>query len=82
MTTRPAKHSLTLHGHRTSVSLEPEFWDAFRAIAAAKDTPLNALAAEIDAARREDEGLASAIRVFVLRHYREATRASVTARSP
>ena len=70
MTTRPAKHSLTLHGHRTSVSLEPEFWDAFRAIAAAKDVPLNALATEIDAARRGEEGLASAIRVFCLNHYR------------
>ncbi|MBS3982037.1 MAG: ribbon-helix-helix domain-containing protein [Rhodobacteraceae bacterium] len=70
MSTRPAKHSLTLHGHRTSVSLEPAFWDAFRAIAAEKDTPLNALAAEIDAARRAGEGLASAIRVFCLNHYR------------
>ncbi|WP_128513723.1 ribbon-helix-helix domain-containing protein [Tabrizicola thermarum] len=70
MTNRPAKHSLTLRGHRTSVSLEPEFWDAFRAIAAERSTPLNALAAEIDAARRNDEGLASAIRVFCLNHYK------------
>ncbi len=70
MTTRPAKHSLTLHGHRTSVSLEPEFWEAFRAIASATNTPLNTLAAEIDAARRGEEGLASAIRVFCLTHYR------------
>ncbi|MES2915873.1 MAG: ribbon-helix-helix domain-containing protein [Pseudomonadota bacterium] len=82
MITRPAKHSLTLHGHRTSVSLEPEFWDAFRSIAAEKDTPLNALAAEIDDARLGDAGLASAIRVFVLNHYRAAIRSSVTARSP
>ncbi len=71
MTARPAKHSLTLHGHRTSVSLEPAFWDAFRAIATDLATPLNALAAEIDAKRRGDEGLASAIRVFCLNHYRE-----------
>ncbi len=68
MTTRPAKHSLTLHGHRTSVSLEPEFWDAFRAIAAQRGIPVNQLAAEIDDARSGDVGLASAIRVFVLRH--------------
>jgi predicted DNA-binding ribbon-helix-helix protein len=53
MTTRPAKHSLTLHGHRTSVSLEPEFWDAFRTIAAEKQTPLNALAAETRASPRQ-----------------------------
>ena len=70
MTTGPEKHSLTLRGHRTSVSLEPEFWAAFRAIAAEKQTPLNALAAEIDAERRGEEGLASAIRVFCLNHYR------------
>jgi predicted DNA-binding ribbon-helix-helix protein len=82
MTTRPAKRSLTLHGHRTSVSLEPEFWDAFREIAADSGIPLNQLAAKIDDARTSDEGLASAIRVFVLDHYRSATRPSVTARSP
>ncbi len=63
---RPEKHSLTLHGHRTSVSLEPEFWDAFRHLATLQRKTLNELAAEIDA-RRGDVGLASAIRVFVLR---------------
>jgi len=67
---RPRKHSLTLKGHRTSVSLEDEFWDAFREIASARDIPLNSLAAEIDAERGVDMGLASAIRLFVLRHYR------------
>ena len=82
MTARPAKHSLTLHGHRTSISLEREFWDAFRSIADEAGKPLNGLAAEIDAARTGDEGLASAIRVFVLNHYRAATLSSVTARSP
>ena len=71
MTERPKKHSLTLHGHRTSVSLEEEFWQAFRTIAREKDRPINDLAAEIDAARG-DIGLASAIRLFVLRHYRSA----------
>lgn len=63
---RPVKHSLTLQGHRTSVSLEPEFWLAFRAIAEKRGQPINALAAEIDAERGTDRGLASAIRVFVL----------------
>jgi predicted DNA-binding ribbon-helix-helix protein len=71
MTTRPEKHSLTLRGHRTSVSLEPEFWAAFRTIAAARAIGLNELAAEIDAGRRGGEGLASAIRVFCLDHYRK-----------
>jgi len=57
---------LTLRGHRTSVSLEEEFWAAFRAIARAEGQAVNALAAEIDEARDPDTGLASAIRVFVL----------------
>jgi len=65
MSARPVKHSLTLHGHRTSVSLEEAFWRAFRQVASARGQTLNGLAAEIDAARG-DVGLASAIRVFVL----------------
>lgn len=67
MNTRPRKHSLTLRGHRTSVSLEDAFWSAFRQIAARQGTPLNELAARIDAERGTDCGLASAIRLFVLR---------------
>lgn len=69
---RPVKHSLTLQGHRTSVSLEPEFWKAFRAIAEVRGQPINALAAEIDAARGTERGLASAIRVFVLTYHQTA----------
>jgi predicted DNA-binding ribbon-helix-helix protein len=68
---RPKKHSLTLNGHRTSVSLEPEFWEAFRCVAVEKGTPINRLAAEIDSLRG-DLGLASAIRLHVLRHFRRA----------
>jgi len=68
---RPRKHSLTLKGHRTSVSLEDEFWTSFREIAEAQGQPINALAAQIDAERGVDMGLASAIRLFVLRHYRQ-----------
>ena len=62
---RPVQHSLTLRGHRTSVSLEHAFWEAFRAIATAQSQSLNDLAARIDA-ERGDVGLASAIRVYVL----------------
>jgi predicted DNA-binding ribbon-helix-helix protein len=67
---RPVKRSLTLKGHRTSVSLEDEFWAAFRDIAKEKGRPINALAAEIDADRGFETGLASAIRLYVLAHYR------------
>jgi predicted DNA-binding ribbon-helix-helix protein len=70
MTARPEKHSLTLRGHRTSVSLEAEFWHAFRAIAAERGLTINQLAVQVDEARAGDVGLASAIRVFVLNRYR------------
>ncbi len=74
MSARPVKRSLTLRGHRTSVSLEEEFWRAFREIAAERGQSVNGLAAEIDAARGLETGLASAIRVFVLEHYRAEAR--------
>ncbi len=66
MSARPVKHSLTLRGHRTSVSMEEAFWAAFRACALQRGLTLNALAAEIDAERTGDIGLASAIRVYLL----------------
>ena len=64
---RPEKRSLTLQRHRTSVSLEPLFWREFRRLAEADGLSLNALASRIDAARPADVGLASAIRVHVLK---------------
>ncbi len=70
MSARPVKRSLTLQGHRTSVSLEDDFWHAFRDIAREQGRALNALAAEIDAARDPETGLASAIRAHVLAYYR------------
>ena len=70
MSARPVKRSLTLRGHRTSVSLEEEFWRAFREIAAEEGIAVNALAARIDEERGVETGLASAIRVHVLRHFR------------
>ncbi len=71
---RPAKRSLTLRGHRTSVSLEDEFWRAFRDIATEKKLPINELAAVIDAERGNDIGLASAIRLYVLKYYQNGDR--------
>jgi len=64
---RPVKRSVTLKGHRTSVSLEQVFWHEFQRIAAAQGKSVNALASELDAARTPPASLASAIRVFVLR---------------
>ena len=62
---RPVKRSLTLRGHRTSVSLEDAFWKEFKNIAQENGQTINGLAASIDEARG-DVGLASALRVFVL----------------
>lgn len=72
--TRPQKHSLTLKGHRTSVSLEAEFWAAFRALAVARGQGINQLASEIDTARG-DQGLASALRLAVLADLQARVRA-------
>ena len=68
---RPEKHSLTLRGHRTSVSLEAPFWKAFLQIAANDGHTINGLAAQIDESREPDTGLATAIRVYVLRWYQD-----------
>ncbi|MEM6661040.1 MAG: ribbon-helix-helix domain-containing protein [Pseudomonadota bacterium] len=63
---RPVKRSVTLQGHRTSVSLEEPFWAEFQRIARCRGRSINALAAELDAARLPPASLASAIRLFVL----------------
>lgn len=68
---RPVKRSLSLKGHRTSVSLEDTFWNGFRAIAKARGLPINEMAAQIDAERGIECGLASAIRLYVFRWYRD-----------
>lgn len=64
-----AKRSLLIAGHRTSVSLEHDFWAALKEIAASRGQSVAAIIAAIDAGRGA-ENLSSAIRVFVLRHYR------------
>jgi predicted DNA-binding ribbon-helix-helix protein len=63
------KRSLTIAGHRTSISLEEPFWDALKQIAAADGIAVAALIAEIDS-RRETVNLSSALRLHVLEHYR------------
>lgn len=60
------KHSTTLHGHRTSFSLEDAFWNELTAIAATRAIPLAALISEIDDQRQADSNLSSALRLHVL----------------
>ena len=60
-----AKRSVIVAGHRTSVSLEAEFWDELSGLAKARRISLNALVAEVDATR--EGNLSSALHLFVLR---------------
>ncbi len=64
-----AKHSLTIAGHATSLTLEPMFWEALKAAAETEGKALAALVAEIDEARTTN--LSSAIRVWL---YERAVR--------
>ena len=67
------KHSLSIAGHRTSISLEAPFWEELNAIAKAEGKSLATLIAEIDAARLNspEANLSSALRVFVLQHLKK-----------
>lgn len=59
------KRSLTISGHRTSLSLEPEFWAVLKATAQGEHKSLATLVGEIDRSRGE-RNLSSALRVWVL----------------
>lgn len=62
------KHSVTIAGHRTSVTLEEPFWNSLKEIAEARSQSVNTLIVEID--RRQSGNLSSALRVFVLGYYK------------
>ena len=67
MSTKPKKRSLTLKGHRTSVSIEDKFWEEFCKIASRKNMSVNELASQLDATRELNSiSLASLIRNLVL----------------
>lgn len=66
------KRSIAIAGHRTSISLEDEFWQALQQIAAERGISLPALVAEIDGGRDPAVNLSSAIRIAILDWYRAA----------
>ena len=70
---RPVKRSFTIAGHRTSISLETPFWEALKAAAAEEGIAVAKLIARIDGSRGAS-GLSSAVRVWLLDHYREAAQ--------
>jgi predicted DNA-binding ribbon-helix-helix protein len=76
------KRSVRIDGHKTSVGLEDEFWNAFKQIAADQNTSIEELALKIDN-EREHPNLSSAIRLFVLDyHCRRATIRSAADQQP
>jgi predicted DNA-binding ribbon-helix-helix protein len=74
-----AKRSIVLCGHKTSVSLEDAFWKELKQIANARDMTSSDLVEVIDA-ERQHGNLSSAIRLFVLDHYRQHITAAQAAR--
>ena len=64
------KRSIVVAGHKTSVGIEDAFWKALKEIAADRSMTLSDLVSAIDAERRHGN-LSSAIRVFVLDHFRK-----------
>ena len=66
------KHSVTLAGHSTSVSLEDIFWQELKLVAASEKRSLNNLIAEID--RKRQNNLSSALRVYVLAHLKRRAK--------
>ena len=71
------KRSIVIDGHKTSVSLEDAFWEGLKEIAKAKRKTLSELVGGIDTNRKHGD-LSSALRLFVLDHYKAAiARSSV-----
>lgn len=69
------KRSIVIAGHKTSVSLEDAFWQGLRDIAVARGMNLSEMVKTIDTGR-QNGNLSSAIRLFVLDHYRNPSAAS------
>lgn len=63
------KRSIVVAGHKTSVSLEEAFWNGMKEIASERNLTLSELVGEIDGGRQQGN-LSSAIRLFVLDHFR------------
>jgi predicted DNA-binding ribbon-helix-helix protein len=78
---RVIKRSIVIAGHKTSISLEDAFWNSLREIATARGVTLSTLVSTIDG-DRQHTNLSSAIRLFVLDHYRAKADARRPAEGP
>ena len=61
------KHSINIHGHPTSITLEDEFWNALKDEAESSALSLNKLISKIDDNRSPENNLSSAVRVYILK---------------
>ena len=81
MKSQVIKRSIVIAGHKTSVSLEEAFWRSLKDIARERGVTLSELVASIDSGRRHGN-LSSAIRLFVLDHYRSGAAGPQNSESP
>lgn len=75
------KRSILLNGHKTSVSVEDEFWSALKEIAAVRSMTLSDLGSEIDKSR-EDSNLSSALRLYALAYYQQRSEEKLSGGPP
>lgn len=71
------KRSVTISGHRTSISLERPFWDALKELACSQKISANELVRRIDDERDGEGNLSSAVRVYVLEQFRQRAACDV-----
>ncbi|GAK44855.1 arylsulfate sulfotransferase-like protein [Tepidicaulis marinus] len=76
------KRSVSIAGHRTSISLERPFWEGLKELACSRKVSVNELIRQIDAGREEEENLSSALRVFVFKEMVPARACAATKDAP
>ena len=76
------KRSVSIRGHRTSFSLEDEFWTELKAIAARRKMSIAQLVTQVDLRRGEDENLSSALRLFLLRDLKAKLNTAEESKAP
>ena len=62
------KKSVNISGHRTSISIEKQFWEVLKEISEYKKKSINSIILDVDRKRNINTNLSSAIRLFVLNH--------------
>ena len=73
-----SKRSVSIRGHRTSFSIEDEFWSELKGIAELRKMSIAQLVTQVDLRRQEDENLSSALRLFVLKNLQNKLRGDET----